>query len=270
MPHRRFATTPAIPHAQAPGDGTSSASRGGDPGGAIALRLERELDAQSAAVARALREQIGPQVTSLRMLAATFESRLAGCEPSLVPLASLMLHQADSLIESVRSLVLRVRPDALSGGGLPEALRALAADWRLRKPGARVELLLDPADDGAFGLSAPAVETAALQAAAAVLERAFGVDGASGVVVAGSVAANRLVLQVDHDGAGPGRWPGSGNVPGWFAAAEARIVALGGEVLVESGDAGGTGIVVRLPWKPVSGAMPGSTPGAAGASDAPV
>jgi glucose-6-phosphate-specific signal transduction histidine kinase len=224
----------------------------------MALRLERELDAQSADVARALREDIGPQVTSLRTLAAAFESRLAGREPSLAPLASLMLHQADSLIESVRALVLRVRPDALSGGGLPEALRALAADWRLRKPGARVELLLDPPDDAGFGLSAPATETVALQVAAAVFERAFGAAGAGGVVLAGSVAGERLVLQ-------SGR-----GVPGWFAAAESRIVAMGGEAQVEPGESGGTTVVVRLPWNRVSGIERGASPGAAGTNDAPV
>lgn len=274
MPHRRFPTTQSIPRAPEPGDGASSASQGGDPGGAMALRLERELDAQSADVARALREDIGPQVTSLRTLAAAFESRLAGREPSLAPLASLMLHQADSLIESVRALVLRVRPDALSGGGLPEALRALAADWRLRKPGARVELLLDPPDDAGFGLSAPATETVALQVAAAVFERAFGAAGAGGVVLAGSVAGERLVLQIDHDGAEPGGRAGraaSGQgVPGWFAAAESRIVAMGGEAQVEPGESGGTTVVVRLPWNRVSGIERGASPGAAGTNDAPV
>lgn len=271
MPHRRFATTQSIPQAQAPGDGVSSASQGGDPGGAIALRLERELDAQSADVARALREDIGAQVTSIRTLAAEFESRLAGREPSLAPLASLMLHQADSLIESVRALILRVRPDALSGGGLPEALRALASDWRLRKPGARVELLLDPPDDAGFGLSAPATETVALQVAAAVFERAFGSAGAGGVVLAGSVSGERLVLQIDHDGAEPaGRAAGGRGVPAWFAAAESRIVAMGGEAQVHRGESGGATIVVRLPWNRVSGIARGASPGAAGSTDAPV
>ncbi|HRO61658.1 MAG TPA: hypothetical protein PK177_21305, partial [Burkholderiaceae bacterium] len=145
----------------------------GDPGGAMALRLERELDAQSALVARVLREDIGPQLTTLRTLAASFEARQNAREPQPSELlATLILRQADSLIESVRALVSRVRPDALSAGGLPEALRALAADWRLQRPDRRIELLVDPADDAAFGLGSPAVETVALQAAAAVLAQA--------------------------------------------------------------------------------------------------
>jgi len=239
---------PGASAAGAPAD--QHASR--DPGIGLALRLERELDAQSGDVARTLREEIGPQLTALRTLAASFESRLAGAEPSLAPLASVMLRQADSVIESVRALVARVRPDALSCGGLPEALRALAADWRLRRPGCRVELLLDPADEAGFGLASPVIETAALQAAAAALERAFG-NGASGVILAASREDSRLLLQIDDDGAPPGKGRG---VPGWFAAADARIAALGGESQVERSEGGGTAVIVRLPWHAASGTGP--------------
>ena len=238
----------------------SPGAAGGDPGIGLALRLERELDALSADVARSLREEIGPQLSALRTLAASLESRLAACEPTLSPQASVMLGQADELIESVRALVARVRPDALSCGGLPEALRALAADWRLRRPDCRVEVLLDPGDEAAFGLTSPVIETAALQAAVAAFERAFGAGAgaATGVVLAASRGEGRLLLQIEHDGAGPGTASGDPRVPAWFASAQARIAALGGESQVERGELGGTSIVVRLPWHPVSGALPGA------------
>lgn len=254
MPGNRFGR--AGPGPQGPQDENPSAG-GGDPGIGLALRLERELDALSADVARSLRDEIGPQLTGLRTLAASLESRLAGSEPTLSPLAAVVLSQADSLIESVRALVARVRPDALSCGGLPEALRALAADWRLRRPGCRVEVLLDPPDDTGFGLASPAIETAALQAAAAVFERALGAGAATGIVLAASRSDARLVLQIEHDGAGPGVAKGSAAAPAWFASAQARIAALGGESQVERGELGGTSIVVRLPWQAAAGALPG-------------
>lgn len=232
---------------------------GGDPGGAMALRLERELDAQSALVARVLREDIGQQLTTLRTLAASFEARQNAREPQPSELlATLILRQADSLIDSVRALVSKVRPDALSAGGLPEALRALAADWRLRRPDRRIELLVDPADDSAFGLGSPAVETAALQAAAALLAQAFGEGGAASVVLDASRRDGSLCLQLVHDGANASGGAGArsaarraapAGVPAWFGAQAARIETLGGRVRVEPTGARGLALVVHLPWQ---------------------
>lgn len=228
--------------------GVSAPGAGSDPGIGLALRLERELDALSADVAGSLREQIGPQLTALRALVASLESRLSASEPALAPLAAVLLGQADALIESVRELIRRTRPDALSCGGLPEALRALAADWRLRRPGCRVELMLDPPDESRFGLTSPVIESAALQAAAAACERAFGMGAASGVVLAVSRTGQRLLLQIEHDGRGPGAAGLRDGIPAWFGSAQARVAALGGQVQVEPGQSGGTSIVVRLPW----------------------
>lgn len=254
MQGNRFGKAGAAPQGQ---QRENPSAAGGDPGIGLALRLERELDTLSADVARSLREEIGPQLTALRTLAASLESRLAGSEPALSPLASVMLSQADALIESVRGLVARVRPDALSCGGLPEALRALAADWRLRRPGCRVEVLLDPSDEAAFGLTNPVIETAALQVAVAAFERAFGAGAATGIVLAASRSDARLLLQIEHDGAGPGGAAGAAGAPVWFAPAQARIAALGGESQVERAELGGTSIVVRLPWQAAAGVLSG-------------
>ena len=221
-----------------------------DPGLGLALQFERELDAQAADVARALRDDIGPQLSALRTLAASLESRLDSREPALASLAAVLLGQADSLIASVRALAARVRPDALSCGGLPEALQALAADWRLRRPGCRVEVLIDPADDAGFGLASPVIETAALQVAVAACERALATGQSGALVMAASCIGAELLLQIEFDR------PESfarrdAEVPSWFSGARARVVALGGEAGVERAEGGGTAIVVRLPWRSV-------------------
>lgn len=232
-----------------PGPGHAGA---GGPGIGLALQLERELDALSADVARSLREDIGPQLAALRTLAAGFESRLIRQSPALAPLAAVLLSQTDALIESVRALAVRTRPDALSCGGLPEALRALAADWRLRRPGCRVEVLIDPADDTLFGLASPAIETVALLAAAAAFDRAFGAAGATNVVLGAARSPDRLLLQIDYDGRAPDP------AAAWFSHAQARIRAIGGESQVERGDPDGTVIVVRLPWETAAATPPGA------------
>lgn len=221
-----------------------------DPGVGLALQFERELDAQSADVARALRDEIGPQLSALRALAASLESRLDAREPALASLATLLLGQADSLIGSVRALADRVRPDALSCGGLPEALRALAADWRLRRPDCRVEVLIDPSDDAGFGLASPVIETAALQMVVAACERALSNGQSGALVVAASRAGADLLLQIEFDRPEPTARGGSPG-PSWFSGVHARVAALGGDAGVERAEGGGTAIVVRLPWRSV-------------------
>jgi glucose-6-phosphate-specific signal transduction histidine kinase len=238
---------------------TLQAEEGGDrPGGAagidpalgLALRYERELDAQSAEVARALREDIGPQLTALRSVAASFDSRLAAAEPSLAPLASVLLRQTDELLESLRRLIGRVRPDALSCGGLPEALRALVADWRLRCPGSRFELLLEPVDDARFGLGAVAVESAALQLASMVIDSAIAAR-ANDVVLAASITDGWLLLQIDHDGANA-----DGNER--LASLRSRFDALGGELRRDGSGVRGHSVIGRLPWAAASDQAPGA------------
>lgn len=217
-------------------------------GESIALRFESELAALSTSVVRALRDDFGPQLTTLRSLAASLEARQSERDPSSSLTVALLVRQTDALIESLRELLVKVQPDALSAGGLPEGLRALAADWRLRRPDARIELLLDPSDDLEFGLSKLACESAALQAATVVFARAFDEARAASVVMDASHDGETLTLQLVHDGAGPGAPTRSGGVPHWLSAIAQRVTELGGELRVQPGEAGGTALLVRLPW----------------------
>ncbi|MFO1198058.1 MAG: cation diffusion facilitator family transporter [Burkholderiaceae bacterium] len=217
-----------------------------DLAGEAALRFERELDDERRSLARELNEELSAHATAVRSLAATFESRLAQREPSLARLASLMVGNIDAMSAAIRSMVNRVRPQALEGGGLLDGLRALVADWRLRQPQMRFELLVDPPEPAVFGLGLPSVESAAWRIVAEALDNAVVHSGARTVVVSARRGAQALTLQVSDDGQGLPR-TARAEGPGMRRMREIAQ-ASGGALSVATGEAGGVEVLVTLPW----------------------
>ncbi|MCC7058719.1 MAG: cation diffusion facilitator family transporter [Burkholderiaceae bacterium] len=228
----------------------------------MALRFERELEAQRRELSGTMQRELGVQLTSLRSMAETLEARLLPREPSLARLATFMLRSADAMSASIRSLVARVRNDGMQGESLPDGLRALVDDWRMRRPEARIELLLEPVQDRSFGLGAPGVEALAWRIADHALARALLEAGAATVVLSAISEEGQLRLQISDDGR-PFEAPHAARAPDAGAAAPAaeeggstsrlaqmadRVCALGGRCTIGPGEAGGAEILVRLPW----------------------
>lgn len=222
----------------------------------MALRFERELEAQRRELSGAVQRELGEQLAGLRSMAETLEARLAPREPSLSELARLIRRSAESMASSIRALVARVRSDEMQGESLPDGLRALVADWRLRHPGVRIELLLEPADDRRFGLGAPGVEALAWRIADLALERALR-DGDADIVIVSAIREDdELRLQVSDDGR---PWSAAGDrgpAREAFEELAERAAACGGGCAIAPGEAGGAEVRARLPW-PGPGAQRG-------------
>ncbi len=217
----------------------------------LALRFEREFDDQRRVLARDLHDDLAQHAMAIKTMAATFESRLAEREPSLAQLARLLMRNTEALFAAVRTITGRLRPEPLEHGGLLEGLRTLVADWRMRKPAIRFELLLDPAEDAAFGLATPEIEAVAWRTAADAIENAVAHAGARTVVVSARRGTSSLTLQVSDDGrgiAGGGTPEGAG-----LRAMRERAQACGGSLTVATGEAGGVEVLVRLPWPAPAG-----------------
>jgi len=214
----------------------------------MALRFERELESQRRELGAAVQRELGEPLAGLRSMAETLETRLARREPSLSELAMLVRRSADSMAASIRALLARVRSHEMQGESLPDGLRALVADWRLRHPGARIELLLEPAEDHRFGLGEPAVETLAWRIADGALGRALGERGADLVVVSAIREDDELRLQVSDDGEPWSAGDDRGAAREAFDEFARRAAACGGGCTIARGEAGGTEVRVRLPW----------------------
>ncbi|HLS55344.1 MAG TPA: cation diffusion facilitator family transporter [Zeimonas sp.] len=214
----------------------------------MALRFERELEAQRREVSGAVQRELGEQLAGLHAMAETLEARLARREPSLSELAMLIRRSAESMASAIRALVARVRSDEMQGESLPDGLRALVADWRLRHPGARIELLLDPSQDRDFGLGEPGVEALAWRIADHALERALGEGGADTVVVSAIREDAELRLQVSDDGRPWAAADDAGPASEAFEDLCRRAAAWSGRCAIARGEAGGTEVRAWLPW----------------------
>jgi len=199
-------------------------------------------------VSGAVQRELGEQLAGLHAMAETLEARLARREPSLSELAMLIRRSAESMASTIRALVARVRSDEMQGESLPDGLRALVADWRLRHPGARIELLLDPSQDRDFGLGEPGVEALAWRIADHALERALGEGGADTVVVSAIREDAELRLQVSDDGRPWAAADDAGPASEAFEDLCRRAAAWSGRCAIARGEAGGTEVRAWLPW----------------------
>ena len=211
----------------------------------LALRFEREFEAQRRVLAQALHDELGHHAMAIRTIAATLENRLADREPSLAQLARLLQQNAEALSDSVRGLIRQVRPEPLEHGGLLEGLRSLVSDWTLRQPAIRFELLVEPADDASFGLGAPHTEAAAWRIVAEAIENAVEHACASTVIVSVRRGRGELTIQVSDDGPGLGRRRADG---AGLQSMRQRVAACGGRLSVADGESGGAEVLASLPW----------------------
>jgi signal transduction histidine kinase len=215
----------------------------------MALRFERELEAQRRELSATVQRALGDHLAGLRSMAETLEVRLIEREPSLAQLAALLRRGADAMAASLRELAGRVRSGEMQGESLPDGLRALVADWRLRHPGVRIELLLEPSDDQVFGLAAPGVETLAWRIADRALERALR-DGTAALVIVSAIREDdELRLQISDDGEPAAIGAGDDAARQAIGELVERAAACGGRCTVGPGEAAGTEVRAWLPWR---------------------
>lgn len=209
----------------------------------MALRFEQELTDERRTLAGALEEELAQHSTTIRSLAATLAHRLAGRDAVLEPIAALLLQSSDALIEALRALTQRLRADAI-GAGLLDALRAQVADWRLAHPAVRFELLVDPADEAAFGVGAAETESTAEHVVQDAVGYALEHGTPTLVLVSLRVDGGLLTVQVSDDG----RHSGARVQKQALDAVRTRVLRLGGLLQVNRGESGGIELLATLPW----------------------
>lgn len=152
------------------------------------------------------------------------------------------LTEAEQLLDALRqelaALILDLRPPALEGRSLPEALREYATDWS-RQTGLAVEVQV--AGSTPVGQS---TELALLRVVQEALANCLRHSGATRVIVTLTLAAP-VTLFVTDDGRGfaPGESPqGMG-----LKSMRERVQALGGALTIDSAPQAGTRLSVQIP-----------------------
>ena len=209
---------------------------------ALAAHLQSVREEEWTRIAREFHDQLGQELTALKMDVNWIASRLAADAGPLRERAQSMSSLIDTTMESVRQIVSRLRADMVEQLGLTAAL-AWQADEFQRRSGIRCHVTL-PAEpmplDGARA-------TALFRICQELLTNVARHADATRVAVALQPEGGRVVLAVEDNGRGiDGEAATSPKSLGLMGVRE-RVLPFGGRVDVNGADGEGTLVKVTLP-----------------------
>jgi signal transduction histidine kinase len=209
---------------------------------ALASRLQSVREEEGTRIAREFHDQLGQDLTALKMDVNWIASRLPGDAQALRERAQSMSGLIDAIMESVRQIVSRLRPDVLDQLGLTAAI-AWQADEFQRRSGIRCHVT--------FPVQAVQLDrarsTALFRIVQELLTNVARHANATRVAVAVRSDAEQVVLAVEDNGRGidgaVARSPKSLGLTG----VRERVLPFGGRVDVDGDRGKGTLVRVRLP-----------------------
>jgi PAS domain S-box-containing protein len=210
----------------------------------LTAALESVREEERARISRELHDELGQQLTALRMDVSWLASRLSSSQPGLLEKLNNMKATIDATVRVTRQISAELRPLVLSELGLVAATEWLVQDFS-RRTGIKAELDLD-LDEHALALD-DRLATAMFRALQESLTNVARHSRASRVDVSLAIPNGALVLKVQDNGKGmaPGEERKSGSF-GLLGMRE-RVQALGGRVMVRSNPGEGTTLEVSVP-----------------------
>lgn len=199
-------------------------------------RLLRATLDERARIRRDLHDGLGPSLSGVVLGLDAVAARLPD-GASTGEIVRRLRQEAERAVEEVRRIIDALRPVALDGGGLLDAVRARAAAVAHRLP---VEV---DAPDPMPALPAP-IETAAYRIADEAVTNVVRHADATRCVVRMRTGAGELVLEVCDDGRGLPAVPRPEGLG--LASMRRRAEEVGGSLVLRSGERG-TSLVARLP-----------------------
>ena len=204
----------------------------------LASHLQEAREHERRSIAREIQDELGHQLTALKLDLVSLERELQSTGSSLAGRAVSMKALFDQVIASVRRISSELRPGLLDDFGLAAAIEWQAEAFE-EKTGIAVEL--DLHDEGEALL--PAVEIAAFRILQEALHNVARHARADRVVIALRGTGRELRLEVTDDGGGFDLARASHGITGM----RERAIALGGSFELETRPGLGTKVAVALP-----------------------
>jgi two-component system, NarL family, sensor histidine kinase UhpB len=209
--------------------------------GALTKQIMNVQEEERAQIARDLHDEIGPflfatgaDATMIRQLITT------SALPAAVARSEAIIDSVQHMQRHVRSILGRLRPDALIDLGLKSAIRGLLDFWRIRRP------------DISFTLEAPMlsfgrrVDDIVFRVVQESLSNAVRHAKPSNVHVSISVAARSVNAEITDNGVG--FEPEARNVGFGLGGMQERVSSVGGALVVaQRSDGKGTIVSVQIP-----------------------
>jgi signal transduction histidine kinase len=208
-------------------------------------RLVSAQEEERRRIARDIHDQVGQQMTALRMNLETLRSQAAG-RTALVEQAERTQRLAEELDQSIDFLTWQLRPAALDHLGLSAALQNLVTGWSERF-GVAADLAVDGVEDVRLPRD---VEANLYRIAQEALHNIAKHAHATQVTVYLAQQDGHLVLLIEDNGRGfdsrRTQGPDDRNGMGLMSMQE-RAALVGGQLDIESLAHHGTSIYVRIP-----------------------
>ncbi|MGN2390742.1 PAS domain S-box protein [Pelomicrobium sp. G1] len=210
----------------------------------LTAALESVREEERARISRELHDELGQQLTALRMDVSWLASRLSSGSLAVLEKLNGMKATIDATVRATRQISAELRPLVLSELGLVAAAEWLVQDFS-RRTGIKAQLDLD-VDEHSLALD-DRLATAMFRALQESLTNVARHSGASRVNVSLAAPNGALVLKVQDNGKGMA--PGEERKSGAFGllGMRERVQALGGETMVRSSPGKGTTVEVSVP-----------------------
>lgn len=206
-------------------------------------RLVSAQEEERRRIARDIHDQVGQQITALRMNLETLRAQTAG-QSGLVQQTTRTQQLAEELDQSIDFLTWQLRPAALDHLGLSAALQSLATGWSERF-GVNAEVVVDGVEDVRLPRD---VEANLYRIAQEALHNVAKHARATRVSVFLTQNNGDLVLLIEDDGRGftPVTGAPMNGAMGLISMRE-RAALVGGRLEIESATGEGTSVYVRIP-----------------------
>jgi signal transduction histidine kinase len=214
---------------------------------ALAARLQSVQEEEQRRIAREIHDELGQALTGLKMDLTWVASHLPRGSKALKQKTKAMSGLIDEMVQSVRELASRLRPEVLDELGLAAALKWQAREFQMR---AGIRCKVDAlAEDAALDQER---STAIFRIFQELLTNVARHAAATKVDVALRRVNGSLVLEVRDDGKGirEDQIRDSGSL-GLLGMRE-RVVPFGGMLEIGAGDGRGTVAVVSIPVGPAA------------------
>jgi len=210
---------------------------------ALAARLQLVSEDERTRIARQIHDELGSQLTAIRMDLGWLSKRMAaaGQEKVILERLAAMDSLVDATITTVRQLATELRPGVLDDLGLVAALEWQAREFTTRS-GIEVQVV-GPGDE--LQVSS-ACSTALFRCFQEILTNARRHAHATQVVAHLLADEQALVLDVEDNGCGITAQQAAGSTSLGLIGMRERAALLGGTLRIERGSGGGTHVVIRI------------------------
>jgi len=213
----------------------------------LSAQIQRAREDEQRRIARELHDDLGQQLTALKMKVAVLEEQWSGKDGAALRAQSRELQrQIDTVMASVRRIASDLRPPMLDDLGLAEAVEWLAQEFTIQH-GIQVLAHIELDDLTLSGFAATAMFRMVQEALTNVARHAR----ASKVAIEIGVAAGCCCVMIKDNGVGADLSQPRGQRSLGLLGMRERARQLGGSVTLESGPGQGFRIEVTLPLESI-------------------